>query len=158
MINAHLLLRSLLGETLLTLWRPKPNTILAVGDETVLVRTTKSPDGEGIEIDWVQEALDRLASDGRIELGEGRHRFRSSFLAAVLSTLPMVEFSDSAPRVARVDPDYPMRSDVLDELERRLAMYADLLDGGGPEAVSPDLLRRLRIYGGPRGLDRCCED
>jgi hypothetical protein len=38
------------------------------------------------------------------------------------------------------------------EFERRTAMWHSLLDSGGPEKVSPSLLRVLGIYGGAQGI------
>jgi hypothetical protein len=46
----------------------RPNTILGLEGDTVLVATTRSPTGQPVPIAWVQDALDRLAVDGEIEI------------------------------------------------------------------------------------------
>jgi hypothetical protein len=38
------------------------------------------------------------------------------------------------------------------EAVRRHRMWTNLLDQGGPRGIQPALLRRLRIYGGARGI------
>jgi hypothetical protein len=79
-------------------------------------------------------------------------RHRSAFLGSVLLTLPMVEILRGKPAQARLDPGYVVRTDVLQEFEHRLSMYAKLLDAGGPIAVTPGVVRELGIYGGASGI------
>jgi hypothetical protein len=77
---------------------------------------------------------------------------RSSFLGAVLLTLPMVEVTPSSPPVARLAGDIAPRSDVVAELETRLGMWADLKAAGGPSRVAPSIVRDLRLFFGGRGI------
>jgi integrase len=43
----------------------RPNRILQVGEDSVIVATERSPGGQPVPILWVQQALDRLVRDGR---------------------------------------------------------------------------------------------
>jgi hypothetical protein len=82
-------LRGLVGQTIRTI-SSKPNTILAVRGDQVLVRTdsTESPDGEPVPIQWLQDAGERLLTNGRIGINTREATHRSDFIGAVLSTLP----------------------------------------------------------------------
>lgn len=85
-IDAVLLLRSLEGQIIPTL-TGRPNRILRLeGDDTVLA-TNKSPEGRPVPITWVQSALDRLATDGTVEISVESVGYRSAFIGAVLSTV-----------------------------------------------------------------------
>jgi len=75
------------GQTIRTL-TGKPNTVLELRGDDAIVGTRKSPAGEPVPIDWVQDALDRLSTDGEIEISVKSVRYRSAFIGAVLSTLP----------------------------------------------------------------------
>jgi hypothetical protein len=46
----------------------RPNRILRVDSEAVLVETNKSPAGQPVPIRWVQGALDRLVEEGDVEI------------------------------------------------------------------------------------------
>src|SRR5690606_35524151 len=70
----------------------------------------------------------------------------------VLRALPVVEVTDSSPPRARRDPTCDTSPEVLAELERRLRMWADLLERGGPERVPPALVRELRLFGSFRRI------
>ena len=45
-----------------------PNTVLGVDDASVLVGTTRSPDGERVPIDAVQDGIDLLVKAGEVEV------------------------------------------------------------------------------------------
>jgi hypothetical protein len=102
--DARSLLESLVGQQISTL-TGRPNTVLDLADANVLVGTDRSPDGELVPIDSVQSALDQLLQTGEIEVHPRSLGYRSSFLGAVLLTLPgAVALSTSPPRIQLVDP------------------------------------------------------
>lgn len=150
-INAEVLLRSVVGEPLATV-TGKPNTVLAVADGEALVATGRSPQGRPIPITWLQDVLDRLAGGETITAEATAGEYRSAFLRAVLATLPQVEFVEAIPPAVRVDPTANTASDVRAEFEHRLGMWVALLDEQGPERVAPSVLRLLGIYGGASGI------
>ena len=88
-MNARDVLRDLVGTTIPTL-TGHPNSILAINSDEVVVATKRSPQGQGVPIAWVQEALDRLAETGEIEISVPSVGYRSAFIGAVLSTIPGV--------------------------------------------------------------------
>jgi len=151
MIDAGIVLQSLVGEPLATI-RGRPNTIIEVTNGDAIVATSRSPLGQRVPVSWLQEVLDQLRSGETIVVGPASIGYRSSFLGAVLLTLPMIEVMDGSPPTARLDPAYTVQTNVIAELETRLRMYANLIARGGPAGVSPGLLRELRIYGGAGGV------
>jgi hypothetical protein len=56
-----------------------------------------------VPLKWVQDALDRLADEGEVEISVESVGYRSAFIGAVLSALEHVESSPSTMRVRRVD-------------------------------------------------------
>jgi putative restriction endonuclease len=100
----------------------------------------------------LQSVLDRIGGGETVEIEPGSVKYRSAFLGAVLGTLPQVELLDTSPPSARLDADADVSKAVLGEFERRLGMWADLLDQAGPERVAPAALRSLGIYGGASGV------
>jgi hypothetical protein len=88
-LDAAQMLRSLEGTTIHTL-TGKPNTILRISGDLVIVATTRSPEGRPVPIAWVQEALDRLVAEGEVAINVGSVGYRSAFIGAVLSTVPGV--------------------------------------------------------------------
>lgn len=79
----------------------RPNRILAVAADQVIVATTRSPKGQPVPIAWVQDALDRLERDGEIEISVSFVGHRSAFIGAILRELPGAEVAHQAspPRV-----------------------------------------------------------
>jgi hypothetical protein len=51
----------------------------------------------------VQDALDRLAADGEVEISVEAVGYRSAFIGAVLSALDCTEPAPSTMRVKRID-------------------------------------------------------
>jgi hypothetical protein len=105
--SAQALLRSLIGQPISTVARGRPNTILDVGDTEVLVRTGHSSNsGASIPIAYVEAALHRLEVDGEIEISVPSlgHR-RSSFVGAVLLTLPGAQAISTSPPHVRLLAD-----------------------------------------------------
>lgn len=68
-IDARELLQALQGRTIMTV-SGRPNTILALNDDQVLVGTERSPKGASIPMAWIQDAVDRLSADGEVERKE----------------------------------------------------------------------------------------
>jgi hypothetical protein len=103
--SASKLLRSLIGHEIETV-TGKPNKVLAVDGDQVLVATTRSPAGRRVPIAWVQDALDRLLQDGSIEISVDSVKYRSAFIGSVLRQLPGAEVdrSKSPPRIRLVRP------------------------------------------------------
>jgi hypothetical protein len=105
-----------------------------------------------VPVAWLQDVLDRIQQGETIDIDPDDVGYRSAFMGAVLRTLPMVLVSDASPPTAHLDPNYALSSDVLEELETRLRMYAELIAREGPASVSPATLRELGIYGGASGV------
>jgi len=66
-IDARQHLESLVGKTIYTLSRQRPNRILRVTEDAVVVATQKSPGGMPVQLGRIQNAIDRLVRDGEIE-------------------------------------------------------------------------------------------
>jgi hypothetical protein len=125
-LDARQVLRDLVGETLTTV-RGRPNTILELRDEDVIVGTVPSPQGEPVPVAWVQTALDRLASEGEVEISVDSVGYRSAFVGAVLLALPSTRATgDSPPRVVL---------DAVPAREYRSQVAGDINDwwNGDPE-------------------------
>jgi hypothetical protein len=88
--DARAFLRSLESRPLKTV-TGRPNRVLRLDGDQVIVWTTRSPGGQPVPIAWVQDALDRLERDGEIEISVESVRYRSAFIGAVLLELPGVE-------------------------------------------------------------------
>jgi hypothetical protein len=103
-LDARSLLESLVGQQIATL-TGRPNTVLSLADADALVSTDRSPDGTPVPIADVQSALDQLLETGEVEVHPRSLGYRSSFVGAVLLTLPgAVALSTSPPRIQLVDP------------------------------------------------------
>ncbi len=84
---ARTLLESLLGQPISTV-TGRPNTVLRVEGDIVVVATSRSPTGQPVPIEWVQSGLEQLLETGEIEVSVPSLGHRSSFVGAVLLTLP----------------------------------------------------------------------
>jgi hypothetical protein len=89
---------SLLGRDVHTLTDSKPNRILRLDGEDVIVGTMKSPDGRPVPIQWLQDAVDQLESKGEISVDVETLRYRSAFIGAFLATLPGARVLPTTPR------------------------------------------------------------
>lgn len=98
--DARSILAGLVGREIPTI-TGRPNRVLSVSGDTVLVGTSKSPAGQGVPIRWVQDALDRLWQDGELEISVANVGYRSAFIGAVLSTIPGATVTAS-PRLIRL--------------------------------------------------------
>lgn len=93
--DARQLTEGLVGRTIRTLTRGHPNEVLRVEGSNVYVGTEKSPDGKDVALRHIQTGLDILATEGRVRITPktfGGYR-RSSFIGAVLGTLPGVHLT-----------------------------------------------------------------
>ncbi|HEY4454770.1 MAG TPA: hypothetical protein VGN81_10710 [Pseudonocardiaceae bacterium] len=96
------LLRSLIGQKLQTI-TGSPNTILGVSETHAKVATDKSPDGEKVQINEVETALEQLLTTGEVVCDPPHVGYRSAFIGAVLRTLPGVDVGLAPPTVTLVD-------------------------------------------------------
>ena len=96
------LLRRLIGVPISTI-DGSPNRVLRVTPPDVIVATTRSPAGNPVPIADVQQALDRLRSEGAVTIHPSDVGYRSAFVGAVLLTLPGAHAAGSPP-VIRIDP------------------------------------------------------
>lgn len=79
----------------------KPNRVLGVDARTVTVATNRSPRGRPVPIEWVENAMDILAREGEVTIDVATLGYRSSFIGAVLATLPgAVVLATSPPRIS----------------------------------------------------------
>jgi hypothetical protein len=103
-MDARALLESLAGRQILTV-TGRPNTVVGVAGDDVLVATGRSPAGQPVPAEWVQRGLDRLLEAGEIEVSVASLGHRSSFIGAVLLTLPgAVPVPVTPPRIRLTDP------------------------------------------------------
>lgn len=99
-LDARAYLGGLVGQGLRTV-TGRPNRILEIRGDGVIVGTMKSPHGQPVPIKWVQDAMDRLEADGEITIDVTTVGYRSAFIGAVLSTLPGAAIErTSPPRIA----------------------------------------------------------
>jgi hypothetical protein len=87
-----MLIENLLGQTIYTLGRDRPNVVKGVEGDNVIVGTRRSPGGKPVPLSLVQMGLDKLhqAGDLRVSPETFNGRRRSSFIGAAIATLPGV--------------------------------------------------------------------
>lgn len=103
-IDARELLEALAGQEIATA-TGRPNTVLRLDGDDVIVATGRSPGGQPVPIAWIQDAVDRLMADGDLEISVPSLGHRSAFVGAVLLTLPGATLASTAPpRVHLADP------------------------------------------------------
>lgn len=84
----------------------RSNVIVDVMTTHVQVATERSPEGQPVPIRWVQEGLDRLLATGEVEVSVPSLGHRSSFIGAVLRTVPgTVLIRTEPPRIQLVGPE-----------------------------------------------------
>jgi hypothetical protein len=79
----------------------RPNRILDLDDDDVLVATMRSPEGRRVPKRLVSSAIERLLEDGEIEIDVRTVGYRSAFVGAVLVTLPGASVDPMNTRVIR---------------------------------------------------------
>ena len=145
-----MILRSLVGQQLQTL-RGQENVVLSVEGHSALVATSRSPGGQPVPIAWLQAVLDRLGAGEAVSITPAAVGHRSSFLGAVLATLPCVELSKGPPPAARQAGSPFSGEDVRRELEYRLRAFTRLL-AMGATGLPPSAVRDVGLYGGASGV------
>src|SRR5581483_8097476 len=125
-------LTGLVNQTITT-FRGEPNRIVAVLDDTVLVATGKSLDGEAVPLAWVQEGIDLLVSHGEVRVGVESLGYRSAFVAAVLLTLPGAERATDPNRVVLRRDGWTLRPG---EFIRRVDLH-NRYGGSRQNGISP---------------------
>jgi len=101
--DARALLESLAGHPIATI-TGRPNTVLRVEGDSVIVATSRSPTGQPVPVEWVQSGLEQLLEAGEIEVSVPSLGHRSSFVGAVLLTLPgAVLIRTTPPRIRLSD-------------------------------------------------------
>jgi hypothetical protein len=100
--EARTLLESLVGQPISTV-TGRPNTVLRAEGDSAVVATSRSPAGQPVPIEWVQNGLERLLETGEIEVSVPSLGHRSSFVGAVLLTLPDVVLIRTAPPRIRLN-------------------------------------------------------
>lgn len=85
--TAEEVLRSLIGEEIRTV-TGAPNMVMAVQGRTALVGTSRSSQGQPVEIDDVQHGMDKLRVHGSVRVTVEQLGYRSAFVGAVLAALP----------------------------------------------------------------------
>ncbi len=99
---ARALLESLVGQPISTV-TGRPNTVLRVESDSVIVATSRSPTGQPVPIKWVQSGLEQLLETGEIEVSVPSLGHRSSFVSAVLLTLPSAVLIRTSPPHIRLN-------------------------------------------------------
>ncbi len=101
MVNdARALLEGLVGSDITTV-TGRRNRVLAIEADRVRVATGRSPKGQLVDINDVQEALDQLVARRSVEISVKSVGYRSAFIGAVLGTLPgaVIDCSTSPPQI-----------------------------------------------------------
>lgn len=93
-LSAEEYLDALLGQELTTPSGAR-NTILSMSNGTVLVATSRSPDGQPVPVQELQTALEELAWLGALRVTPSELGYRSTFVGTVLGTLEKVEVEDA---------------------------------------------------------------
>jgi hypothetical protein len=102
--DARALLESLVGQQIRTI-TGRPNSVLGIEGDSVIVATGRSPAGQSVPIESVQNGIQRLFEEGEIEVSVPSLGHRSSFVGAVLLTLTgAVPVQTTPPRVRLTDP------------------------------------------------------
>jgi 5-methylcytosine-specific restriction protein A len=124
--DARAYLQSLTGQTITTV-TGRPNTVVAVQGDEVLVRTMRNEatEGDRVPVQWVQDAADDLFANGEIGINVKEASYRSSFVGAVLATLPGAKAFSGPSRVVLDDGSGARRNPPweYDELVLALDVY-----------------------------------
>jgi hypothetical protein len=102
-VNARAHLRGLIGKELRTP-TGRPNRILGIEGENVIVAAQRSPEGKPVPLAWVQHAMDQLERDGEIVIDVETVGYRSAFIGAVLRTVPGAVLLPTSPPRIRLEP------------------------------------------------------
>jgi hypothetical protein len=97
-IDARAHLQTLVGEEIRTLSEQRPNRILRIEGDEVIVGTGKSPAGRPVPIQWLQDAVDLLERPGEVAVDVETLGHRGAFVGAFLATLPGTVVRPTTPR------------------------------------------------------------
>ena len=113
--NIRSLLRSLTGQEISTV-TGRPNRVLRLDGDDVIVATERSPAGTAVSIQMVQSGLDRLRvpDAAELEVSVASLGHRSSFVGAVLLTLPGTRFLSFMENFLPGPPDERPKWDKVD--------------------------------------------
>ena len=89
---------TLVGTEIRTLTDGRPNTILRIDGDEVIVGTRKSPGGRPVPIQWLQDAADLLEQQGEVAVDVETLGHRGAFVGAFLATLPGAVVRPTTPR------------------------------------------------------------
>lgn len=139
--DARTLLAGLIGQPLWTI-SGRPNEILELRDQDVVVATDRSPAGKPLPVAWVQDALDRIQATGELQIDSPSVGYRSAFVGAVLRTLPNARTEHDPQRILldRSPEDWDLPVGALLTRSERNARFGGALYGGiEPSASSPNV-------------------
>ncbi len=106
--DALALLRSLIGDPIETV-TGSVNTIVEVNQGQVRVTTDRSPQGQWVDVHDVEAGLEKLHAQGSVLVSVNELGHRSSFIGAVLATIPGTVVSRRPALVTLHDPKFPVR-------------------------------------------------
>ncbi|MGZ3145679.1 HNH endonuclease [Lentzea chajnantorensis] len=102
------LLRSLIGEPVETV-TGNVNTVVEVKEKRVLVTTERSPQGQWVEVRDVAAGLEKLYARGSVPVSVAELGHRSSFVGAVLASIPGTVVSLRPAVITLHDRQFPVR-------------------------------------------------
>ncbi|MCP2270005.1 protein of unknown function (DUF3883) [Actinokineospora diospyrosa] len=111
------MLRGLVGQTIDT-FTGLGNAVLELRGDQVLVGTRRTPGGALVPVADVQHGIDLLFAHGSVRITPDVLGGRSTFVGAVLVTLPGVRFTDRPVFVELTGHMTPEVADALIEIER----------------------------------------
>ncbi|SEQ04209.1 hypothetical protein [Lentzea albida] len=141
--DASALLRSLIGDPIETL-TGSVNTIVAVEDKRVLVSTDRSPEGTWVDVRDVEAGLEKLHAQGSVLVNVDELGHRSSFVGAVLATVPGTAISLRPAVVTLHEAKFPVRV-------RKFAV----LDGSAQVTTRKEQRELRRVLLGGRTVAPC---
>ena len=124
-IDARTHVRSLVGREITTLTNGRPNRIIQIESDEVIVGTMKSPRGQPVPIAWLQDAIDLLVREGEITVDVPTLGHRSAFIGAFLATLPGAVVLSTRPRRVGL-LDVSPQSDLFDAFAGRFVARSKL--------------------------------
>lgn len=120
--------------------------VLALDSGAARVRTSQSPDGQTVTVTEVQDGLDKLKRHGAVSLDPGELGQCSSFVGAVLATLPGTQVS---PDPARITLGAPAAGEAASD-----PAFA-VLDGTAAVKVRKEQAALRSLLAGGRDLAAC---
>jgi hypothetical protein len=94
-------LRTLVGKEIRTA-RGRPNRVLRIDGDKIVVATTPSPEGRPVPLKWATDAIENLRQNGEVEVSVASLGYRSAFVGAVLLQLTHAELVETSPPRVRL--------------------------------------------------------